>query len=86
MKTFILNWDNNIIDNILNDKYLTDRLVHILYKNRSYYTYNDAMNDNPELTIHSDFENFKIPPQDHHPSLTMHNAVAQSIIEKINKT
>jgi hypothetical protein len=43
------------------------------------------MNENKNLSINFDYENFEIPPKDSHPSKECHKIIAAAIIEKIEK-
>ena len=43
------------------------------------------MKSNTELIIETDFENFKVPPPDGHPSLKCHQVIAESVIKFLEK-
>ena len=85
IKVLILSWENDYLEKFGNDKWLIDRFIPIVYNNKDYKTIRNLMNENENCIIHSDYENFIVPPQDHHPSKLCHEIIAQNIIDKIEK-
>jgi hypothetical protein len=64
---------------------MSDRLITFEYNDTSYDTIRTMMNENVELHINSDYEHFKIPPKDHHPSKKCHQIIADAVIKKIKE-
>ena len=69
---------------ILSDDYLKELFFDLEYNNKRYQSIRQMMNDNRELEISTDKENFpNIPPKDHHPSKKCHEVISYNIIKKI---
>lgn len=83
IKPVILPWINEHYEFINNDEWMKEKCVTLNYKNTTYKSIEDLMDENKNLEIHKDYENFMNPPKDHHPSLLCHKIIADSIIEKI---
>jgi hypothetical protein len=86
IKTLVLNWEIDYVPFYKNDKWMSDRLITFQYNDTSYDTIRTMMNENVELHINSDYEHFKIPPKDHHPSKKCHQIIADAVIKKIEET
>lgn len=82
VKTIIFPWPDEYVPYIEKDSWLTERSMPMTYKGKSYKSMETLMM-NKELVIKFDYENFKVPPQDHHPSLECHKIMANSIINYI---
>lgn len=86
IKTLVLNWEEDYMPYYKNDKWMNDRLITFEYDGKNYDTIRDMMTKNKHLTINSDYENFKVPPKDHHPSKECHRVIADAVIKKIEET
>ena len=85
VKTSMMTWDPAYLPGIKSDPWLKERLIELDYKDCKYDCITDLMKSNPELVIKTDFENFKVPPIDSHPSLKCHQVMANSIIKFLEK-
>jgi len=86
IKTYVLNWENEITDIILKDEWLQKRFITFSYKNKTFNDMQSLMeHNNSELTIMYDTDNFVEGPQDHHPSKQCHRVVADSIINRLEQ-
>lgn len=86
IKTKILCWENDLLNLILNDEFMTNRFIPIEYKNKEYNTINELQMTHKHMKIKYDFDNFgNNPPDDHHPSKECHEVIANSIIKNIEK-
>jgi len=83
LKTYILAWPHEFIQWIEKDDWLYERWITFNYNEKKYKCIEHMNLDNPEFEIYKDYENFKIPPQDSHPSLKCHQVIADNIIEFI---
>lgn len=83
IKTYLLNWRNNIVDLINKNNWAKKRLVTFLHGGVKYDCIEDLMNSSPNLTIRTDVENLGKQYNDNHPSKTCHRIIADSIIKKI---
>jgi hypothetical protein len=83
IKTYILAWPHEFIQWIEKDDWLCERWITFNYNEKNYKCIEHMNLDNPEFEIYKDYENFKIPPQDSHPSLKCHRVIADNIIEFI---
>jgi hypothetical protein len=86
IKTKILCWENDLLDLILKDNFMSDRFIRIEYKDKEYDTISELQKTHKHMKIKYDFENFgDNPPDDHHPSKECHEIIAKSIIKNIEK-
>ena len=85
VKTKILCWENDYIDLIRSDLFVYNRFIELNFRGENFKSIRDLMNRHTHLAICSDHDNFKTPPQDHHPSKECHEIIAQSIINSIKK-
>ncbi len=85
IKTFVLNWQMDYNKYFETDEWMQNRLIKFKYNNIEYDTIRTMMNENKNLSINFDYENFEIPPKDLHPSKECHKIIADAIIEKIEK-
>ena len=83
IKTYILSWPREFIKFLERDEWLNKRWITFNYNGKNYQCIEHMNLDNPEFEIYKDYENFKIPPQDSHPSLKCHRVIADNIIEFI---
>ena len=85
IKTRILCWENDYIDLIRNDIFTYNRFIELNFRGKNFKSIRDLMNEHTHLAICNDYDNFKSPPQDHHPSKECHEVIAQNIISSIEK-
>lgn len=89
IKTYILSWPSDMVPYITADSWLKDRFITFNYKGFSYTNIEDMMGEpndsmlHPELTICTDYQNFKVTPKDHHPSRKCHQIIAENIIKRL---
>lgn len=83
VKTYILSWPHEFISRIQKDEWLSQRWITFDYAGNHYDCIEHMNLDNPELEIYKDYENFKIPPQDSHPSLKCNEIIAENVIRFI---
>jgi hypothetical protein len=82
VKTLLFTWPEEYLPYIKKDEWLMERLVTFNYKNKEYESIKDLMS-NIELEIKHDYQNFEVPPKDHHPSLECHRIMAAEVIKRI---
>ena len=85
IKTFIFTWPIENVKFILEDKWLKERFITFDYNGNDYNSVHELFEDNKELMIINDYENFLIPPKDEHPTKKCHEIIAAKLIEKIEK-
>ena len=85
IRTMLFAWPNNYIDVVKKDQWLNDRFMEFSYNNNKYDSVQSMIQDNNDLQIKYDFENFEVPPQDHHPSLKCHQIMAKNVIDFLEK-
>lgn len=81
IKTAIVAWPNEYIKYINNDAWMSDRLVWLTHADKKYPTIETIMDAHKEMMIKYDYNNFAVPPQDHHPSMLCHTVIANSLIK-----
>jgi len=84
IKTAIFTWPATNVQYCRNDDWLRSRYISMRYKSSAYNSIERMMEDNQELCIHADYDNFDITPTDSHPSLLCHKVMAENIINYIN--
>lgn len=89
IKTSVISWPNSqgssFFDDVRKDDWLNDRLISFEHNNKIFYSIEDLISDDQSLRILTDFDNFKIPPKDAHPSLSCHKIIAEGVIKKIKE-
>jgi hypothetical protein len=80
IKTKILTWPKIYVKHIMQDEWLKNRFITFPQCD----SIEEIMYDK-SMVIHTDYENFKSPPRDHHPSLKCHKLIADSIIKNLKK-
>lgn len=80
---YLLTWPEEFVPLILENPWLSSKLVKLHYKDKIYYSIEKLIDENPEMMIMGDYEYFEITPQDMHPSLKCHRVIADSIIKHI---
>jgi hypothetical protein len=85
IKTLIVSWTDEYIDNFLNDTFTNDRLVRLNYKGNEFVSIEKAMKAYPNLEIINDTEKVHDSGADGHPSLECHRMIADSLISKIGQ-
>jgi hypothetical protein len=83
IKTYILSWPHEFIKFIERDDWLKERWITFDYNEKNYKCIENMNLDNPELEIYKDYESFKTPPLDSHPSLKCHRIIAENVIKFI---
>jgi hypothetical protein len=83
IKTYILSWPHEFIQLIEKDPWLNERWITFNYGEKNYECIEHMNLDNPEFEIYKDYDNFKTPPQDSHPSLKCNQIIAENIINFI---
>ena len=81
IKVRILIWIDKNYDYMKDDKWFTDRIIKLDYKD-GYNTIQKLMKDNEEMMISTD-DTFNPRIKDNHPSKRCHEVLAKSIIKKI---
>jgi hypothetical protein len=81
----LFSWPADMVKYVQQDPWLYKRFMKFEYKNSIYNDMENMMNDNPELIICKDHDNFIKPPQDLHPSLKCHQVMAENVINHIKK-
>lgn len=85
VKTIVLIWPNDLVETVLKDSWLSARLVNLSYRTKTYHCIQDLADNEVGMYIANDYENFKKPPKDHHPSMKCHDVISESIIKHIQK-
>jgi hypothetical protein len=83
IKTYILLWPHEFIKIIEKDEWLKERWITFDYNGNNYQCIEHMNLANPEFEIYKDYDNFKTPPQDSHPSLKCHRIIADNVIKFI---
>jgi len=83
IKTTLFTWPDEYVEFIKQDEWLADRFVSFEYKGQDYQSIHSLMENNKELEIKYDYDNFIDPPKDHHPSLKCHEIMATHLIKHI---
>jgi hypothetical protein len=86
IKCRFLCWEDDLIEKIKSNAYLSKRLITLEYNLVKYNTIARMMHINRYLEISRDVDNFVEPPKDHHPSKKCHEIIANSIIKNIETT
>ena len=84
IKTAVFTWSAPNVRYCRSDNWLRSRYISMRYKNSLYNSIESMMENNQELCISADYDNFDITPTDDHPSLLCHKVIAENIIEYIN--
>lgn len=85
IKATILTWPEENVKFIKKDPWLNERFMSIDYRGITYNSMQDLLTCNNELRIDTDYENFDIPPKDHHPSLECHQVMARNLIQHLEE-
>ncbi len=85
IKTVIMTWPAELVNNIQHDPWLTSRMITFDYNGKIYSSIEQLIENNAGMTIETDFEHFDHPPTDNHPSIECHRIIAASIINKIKE-
>lgn len=86
IKTAVLSWPEDMVEYIQGDPWLAERFITLDYNGSTFNSIEKLMSTHTYLTINSDYENFKEPPKDHHPSMKCHEIMADSIIKYLEKS
>lgn len=86
IKTLLIHWENDYMNQTLTDRWMNDRLVTFDYNEKNYKSIYDLMVENRHLDISEDYTKFIVTPEDGHPSLECHRVIADSVIKKIEET
>ena len=82
IKTYIITWPENFSKHIDNDQWARERWIKIQHSGFTYGSIEELMKMDG-LSICEDYSEFEIPPNDCHPSLSVHRSIAISIINFI---
>jgi hypothetical protein len=85
IKTAVLTWPDDMVEYISADPWLSERFITLDHNGSTWSSIEKLMNVHKELTINSDYENFKEPPRDHHPALKCHRIMADGVIKYFEK-
>jgi len=85
IKTAIMTWPEKLVRFIGNDTWLAERMIRFDYLQTSYNSIEKLIDNNPGMTLNTDYQNFKIPPTDDHPSKLCHQVIALAVIEHIKE-
>ena len=86
IKTKVLCWENDIVDYLKTDDFLGNRFIDLDYNDITYSSIKDLQENNKNMVIKTDYDNFgQNPPLDHHPSKLCHQVIAEIIINNIQK-
>lgn len=85
IKVLLLCWEPDYLKYFSDDIWLTDRLIPMFYNGINYITIRNLMDSNVNLHISEDYEYFKEPPSDCHPSKECHKIIAENVIKKIEE-
>lgn len=88
---YILQWPEETLSIVKSNSWAQDRLISLEYKSEVFETIADLMGTplqsktekRPEMTIATDYANFKKPRRDYHPSKLCHRVIADNIIKRI---
>lgn len=88
---YILQWPEDTLSEVKTYVWLRERLISLEYKNETFECIADLLDrplkrinsKRPELTIATDYVNFKKPRKDYHPSKLCHRVIADNIIKRL---
>jgi hypothetical protein len=83
IKTKILLWQDDLLNLVENDAFLSERFIILEYENKPYKCIDYVIKMNKGMTIGTDYENLIDPIHDTHPSKKCHQIIANSIIKNI---
>jgi len=85
IRVFTLCWPHDLVQYILEDKWLSDNFIKIQYDGKEFTDIETLIKEYPEMSIMGDNDFFIEPPKDGHPSLKCHRVIADSIIRFIEQ-
>lgn len=85
IKSYILNWVNDMLPFIKNNKWLMDRLITFEFNGNMYDTIEDLQWSHESLTISTDYQTLGVKVNDEHPSKRCHEVIAEAIINRIER-
>lgn len=85
IKTKIILWQDDLINLIEEDDFLSKKFVILDYDNKKYKCIDYLIKMNDGMTINTDTEHLINPPHDTHPSKKCHQIIANSLIKNIEK-
>jgi hypothetical protein len=83
IKTKILLWQDDLINLVEGDVFLSERFVILHNEDKKYKCIDYLIKMNKGMTIQTDYENLVDPVHDTHPSKKCHQIIANSIIKNI---
>jgi hypothetical protein len=83
IKTKILLWQDDLINLVESDSFLSERFVILYHEDKTYKCIDHLIKLNKGMTIGTDYENLVDPVHDKHPSKLCHNIISNSIIKNI---
>lgn len=85
IKTKILLWQDDLINLIESDTFLSEKFVILYHEDKKYKCIDHLIKTNNGMTISNDNENLVNPTHDNHPSKKCHEIIANNIIKNIEK-
>jgi hypothetical protein len=85
IKTAIMTWPEELVRFIGNDEWLAERMIRFDYLQTTYNSIEKLLDDNPGMTLDTDYQNFEVPPTDNHPSKLCHRVIAGAVVEHIKE-
>jgi hypothetical protein len=83
IKTKILLWQDDLINLVEEDEFLSERFVILEDESKTYKCIDYLIKMNKGMTIGTDYENLINPVHDTHPSKKCHEIIAKSLIKNI---
>jgi len=90
---YILQWPEDTLETVKSCTWSFNNLIRLKYKDETFECIANLQdiplqkrpeeNSRPELTIATDYANFKKPRKDYHPSKTCHRVIADNIIWRL---
>jgi hypothetical protein len=88
---YILQWPEDTLSEVKQHNWMKERLLLLEYENENFECIADLMDrplkriksKRPELTIATDYVNFKKPRMDYHPSKLCHKVIADNVIRRL---
>ena len=85
IKTYTISYPEDVAECAKKDEWFKERFIDIEYQDNTYQSFESLMKAVPEMEVIGDTKNFKVPPQDGHPSLECNRVVAKNIIDRIER-
>jgi hypothetical protein len=82
VQALVMTWPNDVVPFIERDSWYNERFITHQYKNKTYNSIQELIENNLQLAIIKD-DFFEENPMDEHPSKECHSIIANSVIRKI---